>query len=100
MTREILKTVAKMRGTDGSTSLRRVKERQTMSKVTGNKYFKTSFRNSGRIAGMGMDYDDYSEESGKSHKYRSFMVRLPHDNVKPESLNGPVICYKKGEKNG
>lgn len=36
----------------------------------------------------GLDYDPGTER-----------VRLPHDGVKPEELNGPVVCYKAGERN-
>ena len=69
-----------------------------MTDKTGNRYRNTSFRNGGRIAGMGMSYDDYSEESGGCGYGGTVRVRLPHDNVKPEDLNGPVICVQKGRK--
>ena len=61
----------------------------------------TSFRNGGRIAGMGMSYDNYDDESygggvnEKRYDYRD--IRFPNDNVKPEDLNGPIICYKEKE---
>lgn len=64
---------------------------------TGNQYTQTSFRNGCRRAGMGMLYDDYSEESsgrGRCAKWES--VRFPNDDVKPETLNGEVIIIQKG----
>lgn len=63
---------------------------------TGRQYMNTSFRNCGRKAGMGMYYDDYSEESGNRDYERHELVRFPNDNVQPEELNGPVVCYKNG----
>ena len=66
-----------------------------MNDKTGNRYRRTSLRNGGRIAGMGMSYDDYSEESGESGCYGTIRVRFPLDNIKPETLNGPVICVQK-----
>lgn len=67
-----------------------------MSDKTGNLYRTTSFRNGGRKAGIGTLYDDYGDESysyvGQAGSVR---VRMPHDGVKPEELNGPVICYKE-----
>lgn len=68
-----------------------------MSERQGNLYRATSFRNGGRRAGMGMYHDDYSEESGNKDYEKHELVRFPYDNVNPEELNGPVICYK-GEK--
>ena len=64
---------------------------------TGNKFLNTTFRNSGRIAGCGMNHDDYSEESGNPNYEKYGAVRLPHDGVDPEELNGPVITYKGKE---
>lgn len=71
-----------------------------MTDKTGNLYRNTSFRDSGRAAGMGCLYDDYSEESGGKEYEDYSPVRLPHDGIKPEELNGPVICYKGGADNG
>lgn len=69
-----------------------------MSNKTGNMYRNTSLRNGGRKAGTGIISDDYSEESmGRDH-YRSVLVRFPSDGIKPEELNGPVICYKESTK--
>lgn len=68
----------------------------TMSDKTGNLYRTTSFRNGGRKAGIGTLYDDYGDESyGYVGQAGSVRVRMPHDGVKPEELNGPVICYKE-----
>lgn len=67
-------------------------------KKTGRQYMTTSFRNGGRRAGIGALYDDYSEESGGKDYGKPTWVRFPHDNVDPEDLNGPVICYKEGKK--
>ena len=68
---------------------------------TGNMYRKTSFRNGGRRAGYGMSHDNYGDESGQ-WKHEDPMifdrVRFPHDDMKPEELNGPVICYKAKDK--
>lgn len=70
-----------------------------MSNKTGNLYTNTSFRNGGRKAGYGIIHDDYSEESGNRSYERHERVRFPNDDVKPEELNGPVICIKKGGTN-
>lgn len=64
---------------------------------TGNMYRNTAFRNSGRIAGYGMNHDDYSEESGNPNYEKRDPVRFPNDDVNPEDLNGPVITYKGKE---
>ena len=63
---------------------------------TGNLYRCTQLRNGGRKAGIGIVYDDYSEESGNRDYEKHDRVRFPNDNIKPEELNGPVICYKGG----
>ena len=68
-----------------------------MDKRLGNLHFNTSFRNGGRKAGMGMLYDDYSDESsGGGHVKPWEAVCFPHDNTDPEELNGPVIIVQKG----
>lgn len=65
-----------------------------------NERMRTSFSNSGRIAGDGILYDDYSEESwggGKSCDNLGAGVRLPHDGLNENelaSLSGPVKTYK------
>ncbi len=65
----------------------------------GKQYMYTRFRNGGRKAGMGMNYDDYSENSGNHYGERQRpLVRFPLDGVKPEELNGEVIIVQKGRK--
>ena len=67
-----------------------------------NERMRTSFANSGRIAGEGILYDDYGDESGYRPPLlgtnRTAKVTFPLDPL--ESLDGPVITYKmaKGEK--
>lgn len=69
-----------------------------ITKNTGKLYRNTSFRNGGRSAGEGVLYDDYSETSGNRDYEKHGEVRFPNDHIKPEDLNGPVICYKRGER--
>lgn len=65
---------------------------------TGNLYRRTSLCGC-HVAGDGMLYDDYSEQSGGwDYDPGAVRVRMPHDGVKPEELNGPVVCYKAGER--
>ena len=64
----------------------------------GKQFMLTDFRHGSRRAGIGIAYDDYSEESGnKSCELRRPMVRLPNDKKNPEDLNGPVIIVQKGK---
>lgn len=66
-------------------------------RTTGSRYTMSQF--GGHIAGHGCVEDDYSETSGcKKREKKWASVRLPHDKINPESLNGPVICYKGGER--
>ena len=65
-----------------------------------NERMRTSFSNSGRIAGDGILYDDYSEESwggGKScDNLIDAGVRLPHDGLNENELallSGPVRTH-------
>ena len=62
-----------------------------------NHTMRTSLANSGRAAGMGILYDDYSEDSGKSTHYEStwpiFQSDLLNEEEK-EALNGPVITKR------
>lgn len=52
----------------------------------------------GHFAGTGTFYDDYSEESGNpAQETARPTVRFSTDNIPPESLNGPVVCVKKGK---
>ena len=60
-----------------------------------NERMRTSFTNSGRIAGDGILYDDYSEESGYRPRFganRTAKVTFPLDPL--EQRDGPVITYK------
>ena len=63
-----------------------------------NEFMKTRLANSGRAAGMGILYDDYSEESyGGYHNITAGRVRTISDSMTPEEraeLNGPVITYQ------
>ena len=54
-------------------------------------------RSNGRIAGNGMAYDDYSEESGNKNYEKREKVRFPSDKVDPSSLNGECIIIQKGK---
>lgn len=70
-----------------------------MAKKTGNRFTRTSLRNWGRAAGMGMAEDDYSEESSGSGRFHEFeKVRFSTDRINPEALNGPVIIVQEGKK--
>lgn len=66
-----------------------------------NERMRTNFVNSGRIAGGGILYDDYSEESWGGGKPCDNLigtgVRLPHDGLSGKdlaSLSGPVRTHK------
>ena len=63
-----------------------------------NEKLHTTFRNSGRIAGTGILYDRYDEESGNpDYEKQHSLVRFPSDSLTEEellALNGPVICKK------
>ena len=62
---------------------------------TGNLYWRTSLYG-GHVAGDGILHDDYTEQSGdRCYDPGTVRVRLPHDGVNPEELNGPVVCYKE-----
>lgn len=69
-----------------------------MSTNEGNKYRTTSFRDSGRWAGTGTLYDDYGDESGGPKYGGRTWVKLPHDDIDPEYLNGPVKIIQKARK--
>lgn len=72
-------------------------KRNESKRCQGTYQIKTSFRNGGRIAGIGILYDDYSEESyGGYCNISAGKVRTPYDFMKPKeraSLNGPVKTY-------
>lgn len=67
-----------------------------------NEHMKTTLRNGGRIAGIGILYDDYSEDSyGGYCNFSAGRVRTASDSMTPEEraeLNGPVITYQKEDK--
>lgn len=65
---------------------------------SGRMYLTSSLTTSGRRAGTGIEMDDYSEESG-GRDYNDYRpVRMPHDGVDPETLNGPVIIIREATK--
>jgi hypothetical protein len=63
-----------------------------------NEFMKTQLANSGRAAGMGILYDDYSEESyGGYRNISAGQVKTPYDFMTPEErtkLNSPVKIYR------
>ena len=66
-----------------------------MRKRHANEFIRTGFANSGRIAGMGIAHDDYSEDSGcPTYGPGSMLVRLPY--VPHEE--SPIISYKLTEE--
>lgn len=65
--------------------------------TTGKALTRTGFPHGGRVAGSGVWYDDYSEESGNpSFGAGHVSVRLPHDGEKTENLNGECVIVKRG----
>ena len=64
---------------------------------SGNAFSFSSFRNSGRWAGSGINEDDYSEDSCGYSINRSVLPRFPNDNVKPEDLNGECVIVQEGK---
>lgn len=73
-------------------------KRNTNRRGHANEHMKTRLRNGGRIAGMGILYDNYSEESyGGYHNSGNVHVKTISDFMTPEEkaeLNGPVITYR------
>lgn len=69
----------------------------TSKRNTANKQLKTRLANSGRIAGTGVLYDRYDEESGGwVYGRENEKVMTPYDYMTKEQkaeLNGPVITY-------
>lgn len=69
-----------------------------MKKRHINEFMKTRLANRGRAAGMGILYDDYSEESyGGYRNISAGQVKTPYDFMTPEErakLNGPVKTYR------
>lgn len=70
---------------------------KTSKRNTANQQLRTNFTNSGRIAGMGILYDNYSEESGMpNYDPGKIRVSLPSDFLskeEKEALNGEVKTY-------
>lgn len=62
-----------------------------------NERMRTSFANSGRVAGMGILYDDYSEDSGKPTYNKSAYPVYTTDwleDKERERLSGPVTTKR------
>ena len=70
------------------------KSAENVGKMSG----RSALGGGNRYAGCGILHDNYSEESGNPHYYKSGYPRFPHDNVRPESLNGECIIVQKGRK--
>lgn len=69
-----------------------------MSKRHINEFMRTSFSNSGRVAGAGISYDRYDEESNPDLKDKYYDpytgVAMPgRSKEERASLDGPVIIY-------
>ncbi len=71
-----------------------------------NEFMRTSLANSGRIAGIGISYDDYSEDSYNGEPGTDYFpdpkmqVPLTEEEKRFRDEGGPVITYKlkDGEK--
>lgn len=63
-----------------------------------NERLHTEFANSGRVAGMGISYDRYDEESGyRPQPKNTGRISLPSDSLTPQelaALSGEVKIYK------
>ena len=72
-----------------------------MSRGHVNEQLHTTLANTGRVAGMGINYDRYDDESGCPSYESHEPVMFPSDYLKEdelEALNGPVISYKLASK--
>lgn len=69
-----------------------------MAKKHVNEQLHTNLANTGRIAGCGMNYDRYDDESGRpNYEKKHGGVSFPSDYLSDEelqALNGPVICRR------
>lgn len=72
-----------------------------------NEFMRTSFANSGRVAGSGVLYDDYSETSYPSGMMRTdyfpdpkIQVALTEEEKRFRDEGGPVITYTLIDKEG
>ena len=57
---------------------------------------KTSFANHGRVAGSGILYDKYDDESGRevyNSYYRAAKIKQREEKAKEEHENAPVTVY-------
>ena len=61
-----------------------------------NSFLRSGLANGGRVAGMGITYDDYGERSFPDFpKGEGVHVRFPkRDEEEMAALNGPVVTYK------
>lgn len=73
-----------------------------MPKTHINERLRTEFANTGRAAGMGIDYDKYDDEDGyRPGPVHRGAVRMPSDELTKEeraALNGPVRIIREGTK--
>ena len=67
-----------------------------------NERLRTGFTNSGRVAGIGISYDNYGDESGgPCYNHATVRVRMPSDSLTPEergALNGEVKIIQPARK--
>ena len=67
-----------------------------------NERLHTEFANSGRVAGAGILYDKYDDESGyRPQPIKRGAVTFPSDNLSPEeraALSGEVKIIKAGKR--
>lgn len=66
---------------------------------SGRPLTNSGLANCGRIAGMGISYDNYGDESGcpdYDPKLVPHEIRFPNDNIKPHEQNGPLVIIQKG----
>lgn len=65
----------------------------------GRMFTNTSFANSGRIAGDGILHDYYGDGGDDGVVTGGVKnIRFPHDNLKPEELNGECVIVRKGRQ--
>lgn len=66
-----------------------------------NERLHTEFANSGRVAGAGISYDRYDEESGyRPQPKECGMVRFPSDSLTPDekaALSGEVRIIRRAD---
>lgn len=65
-----------------------------------NEFYKSRLANSGRIAGLGMLFDRYDEESGDKISRRTRTpIGLKSRKIDPEDMNGPVVIVEEKNDN-